>query len=467
MLKAKGTEEEGPSTSKLVLPAMRAYTEGVYKTTSLILVFVLLLAWLEGALAAPRVVAVRRPDATWLQLVLSEAPGPETRYRYAGADWMPAPTSRPASEVPLQVLVAVDSTGTMDARWEELVRGLEGFFALLDQTGRRYETRGVMFSDSVGPAFGDEGGSSKAVLAGLAGYLAGGGFDEPESSLDAALWLAAEPASTGARRMLLLFTDAPFHFRGDGTLFSQTTLTTSQALLQAEGVSVFCWAPAGKGYEQLAKATGGAWFDCEKSYFGPLLEQVAGRLAREYLLELQAPTEAVFAPSIRVRLDLAPGDEALDAPWWPQVGLLPEEVVLTCAAPAGESEALASARARGLLFQGLGRVLWAGGKPLAHWAGEFPQSTFALKQALEARMEVDPDASRQGLTFSARINKQEAASLMLAWLERHLLVAPRAVEWGFSALPQGQGLTKIGETELAISAPQALGASDIEGQTDE
>ena len=439
----------------------------MYKTISLILVFVLLLAWLEGALAAPRVVAVRRSDAALAQVVLSEAPPPKTRYRYAGADWMSAPTSRLASGAPLQVLMAVDGTGTMDARWEELVRGLEGFFALLDQTGRRYETRGVLFSDSVGQAFGDEEGSSKAALAGLAGYLAGGGFDEPESSLDAVLWLAAEPAPTGARRILLLFTDAPFHFRGDGTLFSQTTLTTSQALLQAEGVSVFCWVPAGKGYEQLAKATGGAWFDCEKSYFGPLLEQVAGRLATEYLLELQAPAEAVFAPSIRVRLDLAPGNAALDGPWWPEVGLLSEEVALTCPVPAGESEALASARARGLLFQGLGRALWAGGKPLAHWAGEFPQSAFALRQALEARMEVEPDASAQGLTYSARINKQEAARLLLAWLERNLLVAPRAVEWGFSALPQGQGLTKIGKAELAISAPQALGASDREGQTDE
>ncbi len=412
-------------------------------------------------------VAVRRPDATWVQLVLSEAPGLETRYRYAGADWKAAPPTRPASQAPLQVLVAVDSTGTMDARWEELVRGLEGFFALLDKTGRRYQTRGILFSDSVGPAFGDEEGSSKAVLAGLAGYMAGGGFDEPESSLDAALWLAAEPAPAGARRILLLFTDAPFHFRGDGTLFSQTTLTTSQALLQAEGVSVFCWAPTGKGYEQLARATGGVWFDCEKSYFSPLLEQVAGSLASEFMLELQAPAEASFAPSIRVRLDLAPGDEALDALWWPEVELLPEEIGLTCAAPAAESEALASARARGLLFQGLGRVLWAGGKPLAHWVGEFPQSTFVLKQALEARMEVNPDASRQGLTFSARINKQEAASLLLTWLERSLLVAPRSVDWGFSALPQGQGLTKIGEAELATSAPQVLGASDTEGQTDE
>jgi hypothetical protein len=319
----------------------------------------------------------------------------------------------------------------------------------------------------VGPAFGDEEGSSKAVLAGLAGYLAGGGFDEPECSLDAALWLAAEPAPTGARRILLLFTDAPFHFRGDGTLFSQTTLTTSQALLQAEGVSVFCWAPAGKGYDRLAQATGGEWFDSLSQEPGPMLEQVAGSLAREYLLELQAPTEAVFAPSIRVRLDLAPGDEALDAPWWPQVGLLPEEVVLTCAAPAGESEALASARARGLLFQGLGRVLWAGGKPLAHWVCEFPQSTFVLRQALEARMEVELSASEQGLNYTVRINKQEAARLLLAWLERNLLVAPRAVEWGFSSLPQGQGLTKIREAELATSAPQALGASDTEGQTDE
>lgn len=367
----------------------------------------------------------------------------------------------------MQVLVAVDGTGTMDARWEELVRGVEGFFALLDQTGRRYEARGVLFSDSVGPALGDEEGSSKAVLAGLAGYLAGGGFDEPESSLDAALWLAAEPAPTGARRILLLFTDAPFHFRGDGTLFSQTTLTTSQALLQAEGVSVFCWSPAGKGYEQLAEATGGAWFDCEKSHFGSLLAQVAGSLAREYLLELQAPAEAAFAPSIRVRLDLAPGDEALDALWWPEARKLPEEVALTCLAPAGESEALASARARGLLFQGLGRALWAGGKPLAHWTGEFPQLAFALKQALEARMKVALNASEQGLNYTARINKQEAARLLLAWLERNLLVAPRAVEWGFSALPQGQGLTKIGEDEQATSAPQAMGASVREGQTDE
>ncbi len=258
----------------------------------------------QGAFAALRPMAVSLPGEVLLSLPAG-SPG-LVKYRFAGpgARWHSPPAPLAPASIPLEVGLAFDATGTMKAAWPALIEGASDLVKTLQDAGFDPALHVLAFGDTPLAAFDCSGPQCAATLqAKLRQIEPQGGGDEPECALDALLQLAVELSARPARRLLVLATDAPFHYRGDGTLFSYTTLKACSDLLEEQGISLWCWAPPAKGYERLAAVTGGKYFDCTSATVQQLLQEVSAALLHETLYRLPLPFRPLEA-TYYLRLDV-------------------------------------------------------------------------------------------------------------------------------------------------------------------
>jgi hypothetical protein len=182
------------------------------------------------------------------------------------------------------IAFCLDSTGTMAEGIAAMRTRATQFVQGLAAVGVDARVALVSFRDEAVLELGltDDAAAFQAAVDGL---LASGGGDLPEASLDAVM-LALSPAlawRAGAQRLIVVVTDAPAHYRGDGTAFSAYTLDDTIRAALAAGASVCALGPdSGKALRRewggevsgqkaagdqpddirvLVEATGGLWAD--------------------------------------------------------------------------------------------------------------------------------------------------------------------------------------------------------------
>lgn len=188
----------------------------------------------------------------------------------------------------VDICLVEDETGSFGDDIANLVALAPALVAALDASGSDYATCVIGFRDFAQSTWGgsgdwvyrrysDVGPGGGPLIAGVASLSAGGGFDGPEAQLEALHYLA-DPAHAaidsngdadtidlmdtpagmqpswrpGAKRVVLLATDAPCHVTGDaggwpGDAGTTSPLTTAAALAAAN-VTVIGLTPGGSGF---------------------------------------------------------------------------------------------------------------------------------------------------------------------------------------------------------------------------
>lgn len=201
---------------------------------------------------------------------------------------------------PVDVVVVFDVTESMQPYIDAMKEVISDFAEKLAKANRDYRLGLVTFEDYVvrdDPVFT----RSVREFKGWIGELrAGGGGDEPEDSLDALIAASRFPFRPEAQGVLILITDAPNHYQGDGSekIYGRevTHLTVKDVLaeLKSANLTVFAIAPPPFRAEDLfkiAKETGGRHYNItnEGARFPEVINEIGRSLASQYFLTYASP----------------------------------------------------------------------------------------------------------------------------------------------------------------------------------
>ncbi len=168
-----------------------------------------------------------------------------------------------------------DTTGSMKNEINSVIRKSEDFANIVAKGGYDYQFSLVTFGDKI--RNGDCGFTSnvnefKNWLSKLSAY---GGGDDPESSLDALVYASKLPARKDAQKVIILITDAGYHYKGDGTGFSKYTVSDTKIFIKKMGFTLFAVAPNTKGYRELTEGTGKLFDITSDKSFDSIINSIA------------------------------------------------------------------------------------------------------------------------------------------------------------------------------------------------
>lgn len=116
-----------------------------------------------------------------------------------------------------------------------------------------------------------------------------GGGDFPEDNLDAISSALDLEFRDSAQKVIVDITDATSHYAGDGTDYSEHSITEVASRLRAAGVAFVAVSP---GYDDpdasmkvLANKAGGYWIDIRSADFGVILERIVELVVETYILQ--------------------------------------------------------------------------------------------------------------------------------------------------------------------------------------
>ncbi len=204
-------------------------------------------------------------------------------------------STQPSPMVNVDLIITFDTTGSMSDKIDALISHCQRFVDLLSQRQVDYQLRLVAFGDLFIPGdkivvypFTRSVAQFKSALEEIPRFDGGG--NEGETSLDALhqSFIASSSTQTDFRpdafKMLILITDEP-------PLGKNVNLNQVMKILRDQKATVFCVAPDLQVYHQIAKGTGGKFFEIKwdvdfTSILDRLAKQVA-TIAREKKLELE------------------------------------------------------------------------------------------------------------------------------------------------------------------------------------
>ena len=201
---------------------------------------------------------------------------------------------------PVDIVVAFDITESMQPFIDGMKEATVDFADRLSKAKRDYRLGLVTFEDYVvrdDTVFTRSASEFKSWVGAL---QASGGGDIPEDSLDALVVASRFPFRPEAQAVVILITDAPDHFRGDGSdktyghEVTQQTADTVLAELKKANLSVFAIAPApftAPDLHKIAKETGGRHYNIlsEGRRFPELIGEIGRSLASQYFLTYLSP----------------------------------------------------------------------------------------------------------------------------------------------------------------------------------
>jgi pSer/pThr/pTyr-binding forkhead associated (FHA) protein/Mg-chelatase subunit ChlD len=201
---------------------------------------------------------------------------------------------------PVDIVVVFDVTESMQPYIDAMKDVVNDFAEKLAKAQRDYRLGLVTFEDYVvrdEPIFTRSVREFKGWVGGL---RAGGGGDIPEDSLDALVVASRFPFRPEAQGVLILITDAPNHYQGDGSEKLNgreiTHLTAKDVIseLKAANLTLFAIAPPPFRAEDLmkiAKETGGHHYNIanEGNEFPEIINEIGRSLASQYFLTYASP----------------------------------------------------------------------------------------------------------------------------------------------------------------------------------
>jgi Mg-chelatase subunit ChlD len=201
---------------------------------------------------------------------------------------------------PVDIVVVFDITESMQPFIDGMKEATIDFADRLAKANRDYRLGLVTFEDYV---IRDETAftrSAREFKSWVGALQASGGGDIPEDSLDGLVVASRFPFRPEAQAVVILITDAPNHFRGDGsdkTYGHEVTQQTADAViadLKKANLSVFAIAPApftAPDLHKIAKETGGRHYNIlsEGRRFPELIKEIGRSLASQHFLTYQSP----------------------------------------------------------------------------------------------------------------------------------------------------------------------------------
>lgn len=197
----------------------------------------------------------------------------------------------------VDIVIVFDVTESMGPFIDGMKEAAIAFADRLAKANRDYRLGLVTFEDYVmreEPVFTRSATEFKSWIGAL--QPAGGG-DIPENSLDGLVAASKFPFRPDAQAVVILITDAPNHFRGDGSdknnpygrEFTQQTVDAVLAELKRANVNVFAIAPppfVAPDLHKIAKETGGRHYNIvsEGRRFPELIGEIGRSLASQYFL---------------------------------------------------------------------------------------------------------------------------------------------------------------------------------------
>lgn len=186
---------------------------------------------------------------------------------------------------PLDLVFVFDTTASMQDELDGLVKRAKKLTDLLSESQVDVRLSLLGFSDDVGVAT-EPTGDVEAFKRTLSRIAVGGGGDEPENQLDALQAGSRSPFRAGARRVLVLVTDAPFHAKD---VVTSQTADGVVAALRAENIELHIVGPELDQYRWMTRALGGSFYDKDSGEFEQLVQTLAGELAANYLVTYRSP----------------------------------------------------------------------------------------------------------------------------------------------------------------------------------
>jgi VWFA-related protein len=203
---------------------------------------------------------------------------------------------------PVDIVVVFDITESMQPYIDAMKEATIDFADRLAKANRDYRLGLVTFEDYVVREDTVFTRSAREFKSWVGALQAGGGGDIPEDSLDALVIASRFPFRPEAQAVVVLITDAPNHYRGDGSEKSNpyghqvTQLSGDEVLseLKKANINVFAVAPApfvAPDLHRIAKETGGRHYNLasEGARFAELINEIGRSLASQYFLAYLSP----------------------------------------------------------------------------------------------------------------------------------------------------------------------------------
>lgn len=205
------------------------------------------------------------------------------------------------------IIFVIDDTGSMGPYIAGVRSSVIDFANRLTTSGVDFRLGLVTFKDYVTDYNGKALTADVSQFNGwVSGLNASGGGDTPEVSFDAVADAATWAVRPGAQRVLIAITDAPSHYRGDGTPYSRWTQSEVIALLtdpavqaQTNVVSFEFGQYVGAG--SLTDATGGTFYHLGSNFSG-IIDRIGNSIANQYIVQYQSANPAFDGTDREVRI---------------------------------------------------------------------------------------------------------------------------------------------------------------------
>ena len=202
-----------------------------------------------------------------------------------------------ASGEKLDLAVVFDDTGSMSGEIAALKSRVKDLTGSLRDSGINSSYALVSFKDSVSVKT-EWTGDASLFERKVNSLQPEGGDDEPELALDAIAAVLAMGSREGARRIIVVITDAHAHYENDSSSSSIYTEQELKSNLKESGATFILVSPEFKtssryvDLRDVANDTQGIWIDIDSAEFSAILEQIKAMLTGSYVIEYTSPDPA-------------------------------------------------------------------------------------------------------------------------------------------------------------------------------
>ena len=220
------------------------------------------------------------------------------------------------SSAKVDVIFVFDITGSMGDEIKSMIRKSKDFADEIASGGFDYRFSLVTFKDEV--VKGDYGFTSdvSTFKNWLSSLKAEGGGDTPENDLDAMMYAMRLPTRKDAQKVLILITDAPYHYKGDGTKWSHHTVEDVREMMRRLGYSVYAIAPDSKQYRDLVIGFGKLFDIHSGRSFSEIVDDIAKTIKSQFRFSyttIDRPSKSVVTFEVKAFYDGVNGRKELRA----------------------------------------------------------------------------------------------------------------------------------------------------------
>lgn len=189
------------------------------------------------------------------------------------------------NKIPVDIILVMDKTGSMIDYIDKVKANIQNFVKSLVMKGIDYRVGVVTFSDIVDSVY-EFTGNIEELERNLKDIKSIGGGDKNENALEALYAAYKYSFRPDAKKLIMLFTDALFHYRGfNGDGKTDLTLDEVIEMLRQKNISTYTIVPLiYDQYKQLSRMTGGKTYNLVDN-FNSMLETFSDEISQFYTLK--------------------------------------------------------------------------------------------------------------------------------------------------------------------------------------